>query len=99
MVPARCASPGSSGPQGLQAPHAFLRLERGAPATLAAQLVEQLRRAVLEGVLQPDRELPSSRELARVLGVSRNTAVAAYEALAADGTIVVRPRRAPVVAQ
>ncbi|WP_434045959.1 MULTISPECIES: PLP-dependent aminotransferase family protein [Sorangium] len=99
MVPARRASPGSSGPQGLQAPHAFLRLERGAPATLAAQLVEQLRRAVLEGVLQPDRELPSSRELARVLGVSRNTAVAAYEALAADGTIVVRPRRAPVVAQ
>ncbi|WP_437757579.1 PLP-dependent aminotransferase family protein [Sorangium sp. So ce1389] len=86
MVPARSAS------------HAFLRLQRGAPATLAAQLVEQLRRAVLDGVLQPDHLLPSSRELARELGVSRNTAVAAYEALAADGTIVVRPRRAPVVA-
>ncbi|WP_437929273.1 PLP-dependent aminotransferase family protein [Sorangium sp. So ce291] len=86
MVPARSAS------------HAFLRLQRGAPATLTAQLVEQLRRAVLDGVLQPDHLLPSSRELARELGVSRNTAVAAYEALAADGTIVVRPRRAPVVA-
>ncbi|XXT21746.1 PLP-dependent aminotransferase family protein [Sorangium sp. So ce429] len=86
MVPARSAS------------HAFLRLQRGAPATLAAQLVEQLRRAVLDGVLQPDHLLPSSRELARELGVSRNTAAAAYEALAADGTIVVRPRRAPVVA-
>ncbi len=87
--------PASSAPH---ADHAFLRLQRGAPATLAAQLVEQLRRAVLEGVLQPDHLLPSSRELARELGVSRNTAVAAYEALAADGTIVVRPRRAPVVA-
>ncbi|WP_437533258.1 PLP-dependent aminotransferase family protein [Sorangium sp. So ce726] len=89
MVPARSTSP---------AAHAFLHLQRGAPATLAAQLVEQLRRAVLEGVLQPDHLLPSSRELARELGVSRNTAAAAYEALAADGTIVVRPRRAPVVA-
>ncbi|WP_438042113.1 PLP-dependent aminotransferase family protein [Sorangium sp. So ce128] len=89
MVPARFAS---------HAAHAFLHLQRGAPATLAAQLVEQLRRAVLDGVLQPDHLLPSSHELARELGVSRNTAVAAYEALAADGTIVVRPRRAPVVA-
>ncbi|WP_437678630.1 PLP-dependent aminotransferase family protein [Sorangium sp. So ce131] len=93
-VPARRVSmvPASS------ATHTFLRLRRGGPATLAAQLVEQLRRAVLEGVLQPERPLPSSRELARQLGVSRNTAVAAYEALAADGTIVMRPRRAPVVA-
>ncbi|WP_441288548.1 PLP-dependent aminotransferase family protein [Sorangium sp. KYC3313] len=89
MVPARSTS---------HAAHAFLHLQRGAPATLAAQLVEQLRRAVLDGVLQPDHLLPSSRELARELGVSRNTAVAAYEALAADGTIVVRARRAPVVA-
>ncbi|WP_437280236.1 PLP-dependent aminotransferase family protein [Sorangium sp. So ce375] len=89
MVPARSTP---------HAAHAFLRLQRGAPATLAAQLVEQLRRAVLDGVLQPDHLLPSSRELARELGVSRNTAVAAYEALAADGTIVIRPRRAPVVA-
>ncbi|WP_437336650.1 PLP-dependent aminotransferase family protein [Sorangium sp. So ce394] len=85
-------------PHSSHAPHAFLRLERGAPATLAAQLVEQLRRAVLEGVLQPDHLLPSSRELARELGVSRNTVAAAYEALAADGTVLVRARRAPVVA-
>ncbi|UQA63085.1 PLP-dependent aminotransferase family protein [Polyangium aurulentum] len=72
-------------------------LERDAPTPLTAQLVEQLRRAVLEGVLPPGHKLPSSRELARDLGISRNTAAAAYEALAAEGTIVVRPRRAPVV--
>jgi GntR family transcriptional regulator/MocR family aminotransferase len=73
-----------------------IRLERGAQATLTAQIVEQLRGAILDGVLPSGHKLPSSRELARDLGVSRNTTAAAYEALAAEGTLVIRARRAPI---
>ncbi|WP_394845538.1 PLP-dependent aminotransferase family protein [Pendulispora brunnea] len=65
---------------------------------MTAQLVDQIRRAVLEGTLPSGHALPSSRALARDLGIARNTVMAAYEALAADGTILVGARRAPVVA-
>jgi GntR family transcriptional regulator/MocR family aminotransferase len=76
----------------------FLRLRRGGSSTLSTQLIRQIREAVLEGTLSPEDRLPSTRDLARRLGISRNTVVAAYEALATDGTIVVRPRRGPCVA-
>ncbi|WP_394827869.1 PLP-dependent aminotransferase family protein [Pendulispora albinea] len=75
-----------------------LRLDHRGTTTLTAQLVEQIRRAVLDGALSPGHALPSSRALARDLGISRNTVVAAYDALAADGTILVASRRAPTVA-
>lgn len=77
---------------------AKLRLDRRNTTTLTAQLVDQIRHAVLEGTLPSGHALPSSRVLARSLGVSRNTVIAAYEALAADGTVLVTARRAPVVA-
>ncbi|WP_394840489.1 PLP-dependent aminotransferase family protein [Pendulispora rubella] len=77
---------------------AQLRLDRRNTTTLTAQLVDQIRRAVLEGTLPSGHALPSSRALARDLGISRNTVIAAYEALEADGTILVAARRAPTVA-
>ena len=40
----------------------------------------QLRAAILEGRLQPGLRLPSTRAFAQAQGVSRNTAMAAYEA-------------------
>lgn len=49
------------------------------------QIAEQIRRAAVEGPVGPDRKLPPTRELARRLGVNRNTVVAAYEMLAAQG--------------
>jgi len=76
----------------------FLRVRRGAAAPLTAQLIRQMRDAVLDGTLSPGDRLPSSRDLARRLGLSRNTVVAVYDALAADGTITVEPRKGPRVA-
>ncbi|MGE7436050.1 MocR-like pyridoxine biosynthesis transcription factor PdxR [Kitasatospora sp. NPDC001175] len=51
----------------------------------AARIYRQLLDAVLDGRLRPGERLPPSRELARRLGVSRNTVASAYERLAAEG--------------
>ncbi|SEJ36990.1 PLP-dependent aminotransferase family protein [Demequina mangrovi] len=59
-------------------------------------LFQQVRRfleqSLLEGRFKPNRPLPSSRHLAGVLGVSRNTVSAAYQELTALGLIESRPR-------
>jgi GntR family transcriptional regulator/MocR family aminotransferase len=46
-----------------------------------------LRRAIWRGELPSGCVLPSTRALAKQLGVSRNTALYAYETLAAEGLI------------
>jgi GntR family transcriptional regulator / MocR family aminotransferase len=57
---------------------------------LRAQLEDQLRDAVRGGRLGPGAALPSSRALARELGVSRGVVVEAYAQLAAEGYLVAR---------
>ncbi len=56
-----------------------LLLDRSRPATLAAQIVEQLRDAIVQRRIAPGARMPSSRKLADQLDVSRNTVVRAYE--------------------
>jgi GntR family transcriptional regulator / MocR family aminotransferase len=59
-------------------------------------LYRQVRRALEHGIamgrLDPAEPLPSSRELARELGLSRNTINTAYQELVAEGFIISRPR-------
>src|SRR5689334_22484317 len=50
----------------------------------------QLRAAILDGRLKPGLRLPSTRRLSDVYGVSRNTAVAAYDLLLGEGYVVAR---------
>src|SRR5436190_20534065 len=52
---------------------------------LFRQVYLQLRSAILTRRLRPGTKLPSTRELASQLGVSRSAAVAAYEQLLAEG--------------
>jgi GntR family transcriptional regulator/MocR family aminotransferase len=70
-------------------PELLLRLDRTGPA-LRAQLEDQLREAVRGRRLAPGTALPSSRALARELGVSRGVVVEAYAQLAAEGYLVAR---------
>lgn len=58
-------------------------VESGQP--LATQIYGQIRQAILDGRLTRGAKLPSSRDLARQLGVSRNTVLVAYERLVAEG--------------
>jgi GntR family transcriptional regulator/MocR family aminotransferase len=60
---------------------------RGARLT---ELHRQLREAIVTGRLKPGVRLPPSRALANALGVSRNTAVAAYDLLLSEGYIEAR---------
>jgi GntR family transcriptional regulator/MocR family aminotransferase len=56
----------------------------------ARSLHEQLRQAILDGRLRPGSRLPSRRSSRAFYGVSRNTAVEAYERLASEGYVVSR---------
>src|SRR5260370_34554777 len=53
-------------------------------------LYEAMRQAVLWQQLSPGGRLPSARELARDLGLSRNAVLSTFEALVAEGYILAR---------
>ncbi len=76
----------------------LLLLDRDLPVPLPEQVYRGLRGAIGEGRFGVGTRLPSSRSLAASLGVSRNTVNAAYELLAAEGVVAVRPGSAPRVA-
>ena len=57
---------------------------------LYRQLTEAIRLAVLEGRLQPNQKLPSSRSLAKSLAISRSTVTQSYEQLESEGYLETR---------
>lgn len=66
-------------------------LRESEKATLQNQIFDQVRAMILNGQLRGDDPLPTTRELSAQLGVSRNTAVLAYERLIAEGYIRTKP--------
>jgi GntR family transcriptional regulator/MocR family aminotransferase len=66
--------------------------------TLTRQLYERLRSGILDGSLQPGFRLPSSRELARHLKVSRNTVSFVIDQLAMEGYLDIARGRRPTIA-
>jgi GntR family transcriptional regulator / MocR family aminotransferase len=75
-----------------------LAVRSDAGETLTRQLYGELRGAILNGALAPGRRLPSSRELARQLKLSRNTVSGVIDQLAMEGYLHVTQGRRPVVA-
>ncbi|QMV63595.1 PLP-dependent aminotransferase family protein [Pseudomonas berkeleyensis] len=82
----------------------------GPSGGLARQLYQALRERILDGRLAGNTRLPASRDLATLLGVSRNTVTRAFDQLYAEGYIegrvgdgtyvadlaLARPQTAPV---
>ena len=66
------------------------RADAAADLPLHRRLYEVMRRAILEGKLSAGDRLPSSRDLAQDLGLSRNTVVAAISQLTVEGYLVSR---------
>ena len=62
-----------------------LWIDRSARPTLQDQLAQQIRERIRTGQLAPGDPLPSTRDLATELKLSRNTAVYAYERLISEG--------------
>jgi GntR family transcriptional regulator/MocR family aminotransferase len=62
-----------------------LWLDRTSRTTLQEQLARQVKELIQSGVLAPGDALPSTRDVATGLNVSRNTAVNAYDRLVSEG--------------
>ncbi|MEO1311251.1 MAG: PLP-dependent aminotransferase family protein [Pseudomonadota bacterium] len=69
-----------------------LSVSRDLPAPLQDQLRRQIIDAIARGAFREGMRLPSSRSLAKDLGVARNTVAAVYERLIADGHLSSRRR-------
>ena len=72
------------------APELLVRLNRGDAEPLTAQLERELREAIRSGRLGPGERIPSSRALARELGVSRGLVQECYAQLHAEGFLSTR---------
>src|SRR5262252_541902 len=79
-------------------PELLVRLDRSASQPLRAQLEASLRDAIRGGRLRAGERLPSSRELARELGVSRGMVQDCYGQLLAEGYLTSRTGSATRVA-
>ena len=67
-----------------------VKIHLKAPLLKWEQLAGELRLSMREGRLRPGAVLPSTRRLAATLGLSRNTVIAAYEELRAEGLLATR---------
>ena len=68
----------------------FIAVERPAGETLQKRIQAALRCIISYGRVAGGTRLPSSRILAPVLGVSRNTILSVYEELASEGWLDAR---------
>jgi len=71
----------------------LFQLDHKDTQSLQTQLRQSLVNAILDGRVAIDMPLPSSRELARQLGVARNTVVLAYQHLVDENYLIARERR------
>jgi GntR family transcriptional regulator / MocR family aminotransferase len=79
-------------------PEILLELDRDRSEPLRVQLERGLRDAIRSGRLKPGERLPSSRELARELGVSRGLVLECYTQLQAESYLTSRGGSATRVA-
>ena len=72
-------------------------LDRGSWIKLPHQVADALRRAIADGVWAPGERLPSTRDIASGLGVSRRVATEALGILAKEGRVSIREKSSAVV--
>lgn len=71
----------------------LFHLDPSNQVSLQAQIRTMLSKAITAGQIPGDSPVPSCRELARQLSVSRNTVMLSYEKLVEDGFLYARERR------
>jgi len=73
-------------------------IERSSDTAVYIQIANQLVHAIQRGNLLPSSRLPGTRALSELLQIHRNTAVAVYEELHAQGWIEIKPNSGTYVA-
>ncbi len=76
----------------------WFQVDKSSRKTLTQQVYEQLINYILDGNIKTNEKLPSSRELANSLGVSRNIILEVYDQLVSEGYLTVIPRSGTFVA-
>ena len=71
----------------------LIKLDRSARSPLYLQIASIIIRQITAGVIPVGLKLPGGRKLAELLGVSRRTAMLAYEELEAQGWIEIKPNQ------
>lgn len=71
--------------------------KRISPRKISDEIIEQFKEMLNKGELKPGDELPSERELARMIGVSRPPLREALNALQSMGFVEIRPRSKIIV--
>lgn len=64
-----------------------IALDQASATPMHRQIYCQIAAAIRDGAIPNGTRLPSSRMMAGILGVSRNTVLAAFDDLAADGLL------------
>jgi DNA-binding transcriptional regulator YhcF (GntR family) len=75
-----------------------IKLDRGDPTDLYAQVAAEIRRAIAGGEAKPGERLPPAKDLAAVLGVNSNTVLRALRLLRDEGLLEFRRGRGISVA-
>jgi DNA-binding transcriptional MocR family regulator len=81
-----------------RAPYISLRVSAAGRRTAAADIVASVQREIASGALPAGSRLPPVRVLEKQLGLSKNTAQAAYDELVARGLVDAREREGVFVA-
>ena len=74
-------------------------VNRNLPVPLIRQVYEHIRNQIIRGTLQPDDKIPSSREMAQKLNVSRNVVLEAYQLLVMERYVISKPHSGTYVAK
>ena len=70
-----------------------IQIETNLSTPLFKQLMDQIKKAVMDGLLKPDDPLPSIRQLANDLELNHNTVAKAYRLLERDSVIQTKGYR------
>ena len=70
-----------------------IQIDTNLSTPLFQQLMDQIKKAVMDGLLKPDDPLPSIRQLANDLELNHNTVAKAYRILERDSVIQTKGYR------
>ena len=74
-----------------------IQIDNNLSRSLFKQLMDQIKKAVMDGLLKPDDPLPSIRQLANDLELNHNTVAKAYRLLERDSVIQTKGYRGTTI--